>query len=224
MGVTDRDRSLAAELGLYLVLLPETSDDRRRGADPSAIRIPQNWAVKSAIDDTLVGILTFTETDCLYATRYATGMSGIEESVADALRWMTRVRHVRMGDGVRRESPADRARAVTECGAMATGADFDATAAQTALMDDQPDQMCPMCLTAMKKHGVLRDVLKRAQESGSSTPRQRDFIRRLLDEAACCGRPYLMDARSIDHMSIRTASATIDALRALKARHWMGDL
>jgi len=222
--ITDADKTLASELGLYLVQLPETSADRKLAAGPSAIRKPQNWAVKSAIDDTLVGILNFTEADCLYATRYATGVSGIEETVADALRWMTRLRHVRMDDGVQRESAAARARAITECGAMGTGADFDATAARCALINDQADEMCPACLTAMKARGILGELARHAQQSGSSTQRQREFIRQLLDEAACCGRTYLMDDRGIDRMSSRDASRAIDALKALKARHWMGDL
>ena len=224
--ITDADRALAAELGLYLVQLPETSDDRKLAADPSALRTPQNWAVKSTIDHSLVGLLYFTHVDSLYATRYTTGISAIDESVADALRWMTRLRHVRTGTdtAVHRESPAERARAVTECGAMATGADFTQSGAKSAVVNGSAEEVCPLCLTRMKDRGVLADVLSHAEESGSSTPRQRDFIRRLLNEAATCGRPFLMDTRDIDQMSGQHASAIIDALKSLKARHWQGDL
>ncbi|HSX21541.1 MAG TPA: hypothetical protein VLE97_02050, partial [Gaiellaceae bacterium] len=62
------------------------------------------------------------------------------------------------------------------------------------------------------------------EKSASSTPRQRAYVRRLLDEGARNARPYLMDARGIDQMSSREASATIDRLKALKERGWKGDL
>lgn len=224
--ITEADKTLAAELGLYLVQLPETSEDRKLATGPGAVRTPQNWAVKSTIDHSLVGVINFTAVDSLYAIRYTTAQSAIEESVADTLRWMTRLRHVRMGvdTAIHRESPTDRAHAVTECGAMATGADFTTTGAKSAVINGSAEEVCPLCLTRMKDRGVLADVLSYAEESGSSTPRQRDFIRLLLAEAAACGRPFLMDTRDIDQMSGQHASAIIDALKTLKARAWKGDL
>lgn len=221
MVITDADRTLAAELGLYLVQLPQTAEDRQIVADPRTMRAPQNWAVKSLIDQTLVGILHFTPVDSLYATKYAAGISSIEESVAEALRWMTRLRHVRTGeyDGMQ----SGRAGAITECGAMATGADFNKITATCAFINAQAEEMCPACLAKLEARGV-HDLSDLPDRRGTASPKQRDFIRRLLSEAACCGRPYLMDARDIDQMSSSAASATIDALKALKARAWKGDL
>lgn len=219
--VTDTDRTLATELGLYLVELPQTSEDRKLAADPRAIRSPQNWAVKSVNDQTLVGLLQFTPVDCLYATKYAAGISGIEESVAEALRWMTRLRHVRTGDYDGMQS--GRAGAITECGAMATGADFNKITAMCAFINAQAEEMCPACLAKLEARGV-HDLSDLPDRRGTASPKQRDFIRRLLSEAACCGRQHLMDTRDIDQMSSSAASSTIDALKALKARDWKGDL
>jgi len=219
MTITDTDRKIAAELGLYLVQLPETREDRKIAADPGSVRVPQNWAVKSTIDDVLVGLLNFTSVDSLYATRYSTGLSRIEETIADALRWMTRLRHVRTALTYVPESAHDRARAITVCGAMGTIADFGRQAAEDAIVGDEAHEMCVVCLAK-----IAPGVLKHADLRGSSTIKQREFIRSLLEEADVCGRPYLMDARAVDEMSSRMASATIDALKALKARNWQGDL
>ena len=70
----------------------------------------------------------------------------------------------------------------------------------------------------------MSDASNLSERSGSSSPRQRDFIRRLLDEGARSGRPYLMESRAIDQLSSREASRAIDALKSLKARDWKGDL
>lgn len=225
MSITDADRTLAAELGLYLVQLPETSEDRRLAADPRALRAPQNWAVKSALDHKLVGRLNFTPVDCLYATKYAAGISGIEETVADALRWMTRLRHVRTGtyDETIVGPKFERACAITECGAMATSADYNKIAAKSTLINGQAHEMCPACLAKLEARGI-RDLSNLSERAGSSTAKQRGFIRRLLDESARSGRPHLMAAWDIDGMSSRAASATIDALMSLKARDWKGEL
>ena len=212
--ITDADRNLAAELGLYLVRLPETDEDRKLAADPRAIRAPQKWQIKSALDHALVGRLHFTHVDCLYATKYAAGISVIEESVADALRWMTRIRHVRTGEHDGTEM-SGRASAITECSAMATSADFNTIEAESALINGQAHEICPDCLTKRS------DLSNLSERRGSATPKQRDFIRRLLDEAASWGRTHLMD---VDQMSSQSASAMIDALKSLKARDWKGDL
>jgi hypothetical protein len=223
MEITDADQILAAELGLYLVQLPETIADRKLAADPRALRAPQNWAVKSTIDQMLMGLLHFTPVDCLYATRYTTGLGRIEETVADALRWMTRLRHVRTGAYDPFATPFERAHAITECGAMATSADFDKSAAESAFVNGDADEVCIGCLAKIEARGGC-ETPKQSERRGSSSTKQRDLICRLLEEAAYYGRPYLMDARSLDQMSSQTASATIDALKALKARGWKGDL
>lgn len=223
--ISDADRTLAAELGLYLVQLPETDEDRALVADPRAIRTPQNWQVKSVLDHKPVGRIYFTSVDSLYATKYAAGISGIEETVADALRWMTRLRHVRTGeyDGTEIARPGsvlERARAITECNAMATSADFNKTSAESALINGQAHEVCPACLVKIEASGI-RNLSKVSERQGSVTPKQRDFIHRLLEEAARFGRQHCME---VDQMSSRSASAMIDALKALKARDWKGTL
>jgi hypothetical protein len=231
MAVTTDDRSFAAELGLILVLEPQTEDDKKNAADPHATRAPETWTVKDAIDKRPVGRLHFTATDSLYATKFATGVSGIEETVADALRWIAPlVRHARTGayDGVetivrRHGSTYDRPRAITECGAKATGADYAPVAAKSAVVNGEAGEMCPACKKKLEDKGI-RDASNLSERAASASPKQRGFIRRLLDEAARCGRPYLIDSRHVDQMSSRSASETIDALKSLKARNWKGDL
>jgi hypothetical protein len=229
--ITDADRSLAAELGLLLVQEPTTDRERQDAADPRATRTPARWTVKIAGTARVVGRLHFTAVDCLYASKLTAGISGIEETVADALRWIVPiVRHARTGayDGVetivrRHGSTYDRPRAITACGGKATGADYTPIAAKIAIRDGQAGELCPACRKKLEDRGV-RDASNLSARSGSSSPKQRDFLRRLLDEGARCGRPYLLEAREIDQMSSREASRTIDALRALKARDWKGDL
>jgi hypothetical protein len=229
--ITDADLSLAAELGLFLVRQAQTERDREEAADPRATRTPETWLVRSVLTKRPIGRLRFTPVDCLYATKLAAGISGMEESVADALRWIAPiVRHVRTGqyDGteviVRRfGSMIERPRAITECGAKATGADYNPVAAQSELVNGRSHEMCPACRKKLEERGA-RDLSHLPEKSASSTPRQRDYIRRLLDEGARNGRPYLVDARGVDQMSSRAASATIDRIKALKERGWKGDL
>lgn len=231
MAVSDADRTLAAELGLLLVKEPLAEADRQLAADPRAIRAPETWTVKVARDKRVVGRLHFTPADTLYASKFTAGISGIEETVADALRWIApMVRHARTGqyDGtevvVRRfGSMFERPRALTECGAKATAADYNCYAAKSAVFNGEAGEMCPACKKKLEDKGVV-DKSSLPERAGSSTTRQRSFIRRLLDEAARCGRPYLVDSRDVDQMSSRSASATIDALKSLKARNWKGDL
>lgn len=229
--VTDADYALAAELGLFLVRQAQTDRDREDAADPRATRAPETWLVRSVLTKQPIGRLRFTSVDCLYATKLTAGISGIEETVADALRWIAPVvHHVRTGtyDGtevvVRRfGSMIERPRAVTECGAKATGADYNPVAAKSELVNGRTHEMCPACRAKLEGRGV-RDLSNLSERHGSSTPKQRDYLRRLLDQGAQNGRPYLVDARRIDQMSSREASAMIDALRALKERGWKGDL
>lgn len=229
--ITDADYAIAAELGLFLVRQSETDRDREEAADPRAARKPETWLVRSVLTKRPIGRLRFTPVDTLYATKLAAGISGMEESVADALRWMAPiVRHVRTGkyEGtetiVRRfGSMIERPRAITECGANATGADYNPIAAQSELVNGQSHEMCPACRTKLEERGT-RNLSHLPARATSSTPRQRDYIRRLLDEGVREGRAYLLDARGIDQMSSREASATIDRLKALKDRGWKGAL
>ena len=229
--ITDADRTLAAELGLLLVRQPATEADEQLAADPRATRAPETWTVKVALTKRPVGRIHFTATDSLYASKFTAGISGIEETVADALRWIAPlVRHARTGqyDGtevvVRRfGSTFERPRALTECGAKSTGADLGPTAARSALTNGEAGELCPACRAKLEARGV-RDLSNLSERSGSASARQRSFIRHLIDEAARCGRPYLVDSRAIDQMSSRAASATIDRLKSLKARDWKGDL
>ena len=178
-----------------------------------------------------MGRLHFTEADNLYASKFTSNDSNIEETVADALRWIAPlVRHVRTGqyDGVetvvrRFGSTFDRPRAITECGAKSTAADYGPVAAKSAIINSTASEMCPVCRSKLEARGV-RDLSNLPENRGSSTAKQRDFIRRLLDEGARNGRPYLIEARDIDQMSSRSASAAIDQLKSLKARDWKGDL
>jgi len=231
LAVTDDDQTLAAELGLFLVQQPVTDEDRADAQHPNATREPETWLVRSALTKKPVGRLRFTAVDCLYASKYAAGISGIEETVADALRWIAPVvRHARTGkyDGTetivcRFGSTFERPRAITECGAKATGADYEPTGAKSAVVNGEAGEMCPACRAKLETKGV-RDASNLSERRGSASPKQCDFIRRLLDEGARNGRPYLMDARTIDQMSTRAASAAIDALKSLKSRDWKGDL
>lgn len=231
MTITDADRSLAAELDMLLVKEQLTEQERQDAADARAIRTPETWTVKVASTKRVIGRLHFTAVDRLYASKFTAGISGIEESVADALRWIAPViRHARTGeyDGVetivrRFGSTFDRPRAVTECGAKAGGADFNPTAARSAIINGEAGEMCPACRTKLEERGV-RDGRGLSDRPGSASASQCSFIRRLLDEAARNGRPYLMEARGIEQLSCRAASATIDRLKVLKARNWKGAL
>jgi hypothetical protein len=230
--VTDADRALANELGLLLHKHDETDQDRTAAADPRATRTPETWTVFAGSRARPVGRLHFTAVDCLYASKYAAGISGLEETVADALRWIAPiVRHVRTGeyDGTetivmqRTGKIFERPRAITECGAKATGADYNPIAAQSELINGRSHEMCPACRQKLEARGA-KDLSHLPERSSSSTARQRDYIRRLLDEGARNGRPYLMEARDIDQMSSRGASAAIDKLKSLKERGWKGAL
>lgn len=229
--ITDADRTLATELGLFLVQQPETDEDRADAQHPNASRAPETWLVRSVLTKKPLGRLRFTAVDCLYASKYGAAIHGIEETVADALRWIAPiVRHVRTGeyDGtetiVRRfGSMFERPRAITECGAKAAGADYNPIAAQSELINGRSHEMCPACRGKLEARG-MRDLSQLPERRGSSTPKQRDFIRRLLDEGARNGRPFLVEARDIDQLSSRSASAAIDALKSLKARDWKGSL
>ena len=193
--------------------------------------MPETWTVKVAITKRPVGRLHFTAADNLYASKFTSNDSNIEETVADALRWIAPlVRHVRTGqyDGVetvvrRFGSTFDRPRAITECAAKSTGADLGPVAAKSALINGEAGEMCPACREKLEARGI-RDAANLPENRGNSTAKQRDFIRRLLDEGARNGRPYLIEARDIDQMSSRSASAAIDQLKSLKARDWKGDL
>ena len=219
MTITDTDRTLAAELGLLLVKLPA---DETEG---------ETWAVKVAYDKRPIGRLQFTAADTLYASKFTSGDSTIEETVAAALRWIAPItRHARTGqyNGVeivvrRFGSTFERPLAVTECGGKPTGADYNSIAAKSAIINGEAGEMCPACKTKLEDKGV-HDSSHLSDRAASSTARQRSFIRQLVDEAARCGRPYLLDLRTIDPMSSRAASALIDALKRLKARNWKGDL
>lgn len=225
--VTPNDRTLAAELGLFLVQQPLTGEDRDDALHAHASRTPETWLVRSELTKKPVGHLRFTEVDCLYVSKYTAGISQLEETVAEALRWIAPlIRHVRTGqyDGTevivsRFRSTRERPRALTECGERSTGADYGPTAAQSELINGLPHEMCPDCRAKLEGRGT-RDLSHLSGRSGSSTARQQSYIRRLLDEGACCGRPYLVEARTINQMSSREASATIDHLRALKERNW----
>jgi len=230
--ITDDDRTLAAELGLLLIREAVSARDQQLAADPRATRVPENWLVKTTDTKRLVGRLHFTPVDCLYASKLATGVSGIEESVADALRWIAPIlRHVRTGEHDGTETVVlhaqgkiwDRPRALTECGAKATGADYNKIGARSAIVNGEAGEMCPACRRALEARGI-RDHAQLPGRRGTSTGKQQDFIRRLVDEAARCGRPYLLETRGIEQLSCREASATIDALQILKARNWKGEL
>lgn len=231
MAITDADRTLAAELGLLLVKQPTTADDEKLAADARATRAPETWTIKVAHDKRPIGRLHFTATDSLYASKFTTGVSRIEETVADALRWIAPlVRHALTGqyDGVetivrRFGSTFERQIALTECGAKSTGADYNRIAAKSVIINGEAGEMCPACREKLEAKGV-RAAAHLSDRRGSSTHRQRCFIWRLVDEAAHCGRPFLIDTRAIDQLSSRSASALIDALKALKERNWKGDL
>lgn len=229
--ITDADLALAAELGLFLVRQLETERDREEASDPRALRTPETWLARSVLTKRPLGNLHFTPVDCLYVTKLTTGISAMEETVADALRWIAPiVRHARTGkyEGtetiVRRfGSMIERPKALTECGASSTSADYNPTAAKGELINGQSYEMCPACRAVLEARGT-RNLAHLPARQSSSTPRQRAFIQRLLDDAAQNGRAHLMDARRIDAMSSREASATIDRLKNLQGRGWKGDL
>jgi hypothetical protein len=229
--LTPDDRTLAAELGLFLVEEPLTDEDPNDTPQPTAVRIPETWLVRCVLTKKPIGRLRFTAVDSLYVSKYAAGLSQVAETVAEALRWIAPlIRHVRTGqyDGTevmvfRFRSMRERPRALTECGAKSTGADYSPVAGQSALINGQAHEMCPACRAKLEARGA-QDLSHLSARRGSSTPRQQSYLRRLIDEGACSGRPYLMEARTIPQMSLREASEMIDRLRSLKERNWKGDL
>lgn len=229
--ITPADQVLAADLGLFLIQEPTTNEDRNDTQRLDATRIPEIWLARSTLTKKPIGRLHFTEVDCLYVSKYAAGLSQIEETVAEALRWIAPLtRHVRTGqyDGTeviisRFRSMRERPRALTECGGRSTGADFNPTDAQSALHNGQSHEMCPDCREKLEGRGA-RDLSHLPGRSGSATGRQQSYIRRLLDEGARNGRPHLLEERGLSQMSSREASATIDRLRGLKERDWKGNL
>jgi hypothetical protein len=222
--VTDHDRSLAADLGLYLVEIPLVEDDRTQS-------LLAHWIAKSVLTQKIVGRLRFTTVDTLYVTKYGSSTSSIEETVGDALRWLTRVdRHVRTGVYVGSEivirrfaSLRLRPRALTECGGKATDADYSPSDAESALINGRSHEMCPSCRDKLDARGV-GNLARLSTVPTSSSPRQRAYLRRLFDEGAQNGRPYLIDTATIDNLSNRDASALIDRFQRLRERDWKGDL
>jgi hypothetical protein len=228
LAITDADRSLAFDLGLYLVKLPETEDDLAQ----ASTRVPETWQVKRVLDHRVMGTLRITAVDSLYVTKATNNATSLEETVAEALQWLSpTLRHVRTGEYKGTETVfvlaykemRERPIALTECGAKATGADYTQTAAKSDLINGQSHEMCPACQLKLEDKGV-KDHSNLSDRRGSASDKQRDFIRRLLHQGACNGRPYLIDTRMIDQMSNRSASAMIDALKSLKDRGWTGDL
>jgi len=230
--ITSADHSLAAELGLFLVQLPVTDEDRNEAKHPGAVRVPQTWLVRSILTKKRLGNLRFTAVDSLHASKYAAGTSALEETISDALRWITPlVRHVRTGtyEGteviVRRYgSMIERPRALTMCRARSTGADYTISEARSALINGRSHEMCPTCregLGALEGHEVREFPLK---ESARSTAAQQTYLRHLLDEGARSGHPHLPEPRGINRLSRSEASALIDRLRFLKEHGWSRSL
>jgi hypothetical protein len=181
------------------------------------------WPTRLAIN--LAAAILGSEADAL-----ACIVDAQEQLRADALAKLRA--HVRTGTyrgtierrirGLMREMP----RAETLCGGEATSKDHTLTGARQTIRDaSEPwlSDMCPACRAKLEVDGA-RDLSNLPARSGSSTVKQRSYLRRLLDEGARSGRPYLMEARDLDQMSSRSASAAIDKLRALKERGWEGDL
>jgi hypothetical protein len=222
LAVTAADRSLAADLGLFLVRLPPTDEDRAQAVD-------EHWLVKSVLTCKIVGRIRFTAVDSLYVTKYGAGASAIEETIFAALRWLTRVdRHVRTGQyaGVevvirRFASMRQRSRALTECGRAATDADYSPIEAESELINGRTHEMCPVCREKLEARGVGNIAQLSAQ--ASSTARQLAYLRSLLDEAARNGRPYLVDT-ALDTLTRHEASALIDRCHRLRERDWKGSL
>lgn len=154
--LSDADRALAAELGLLLVQQPVTDTDRIEAAHPQAVRFPESWLVRSVLTRWPLGRLRFTAVDCLYVSKFDAGLSGIEESVAEALYWITPLqRHARTGEYsgteviVRRfGSMFERPRALTECGAKASAADYSPIRARSALVNG--GEICPLCRSKLE--------------------------------------------------------------------------
>jgi hypothetical protein len=231
LAITDADRTFASELGLFLVRAPDTAAEHDAARNLHAMRVPETWLVRSVITKRRLGSLRFTEVDCLYVIRYSDTSQRIEETVAEALRWIVpTLRHVRTGTYAGTElvvrrlgSTFERPRALTECGAKSTGADYGPTSAKSALINGDASEMCQACRAKLEVKGSL-DLSHLSDRRGSSSPQQRSYIRRLLDEGARNGRPYIVEARDLDRLSCREASATIDQLKELKRRAWKGDL
>ena len=229
--ITPADRTLAAELGLFLIQQSPTAENRNAARRSEISQIPETWLVRCELTKKPVGRLHFTEVGSLYVSKYAAGVSQMEETVADALRWIAPlIRHVRTGqyEGTeviipRFRSMQERPRALTECGARSRGADYTPIAAQSELLNGGSHEMCPTCRAKLEDRDT-RDRSTLAGRSGSSTLRQQSYIHRLLDEGLQNGRPDLVETRTVRQMSSREASATIDRLRALKERDWKGKL
>ena len=201
--VTDADRALAADLGLVLV---RQTTARQRTNDASR-HPPETWMVKVAATGRPVGRLHFTEARSLYATKFAASKSCIEETVAAALRWVApAVRHARLD-----EPPS-----ATECGAAPGAADHSSAEARSAILNGEASEVCVDCRATLEARGVSDDLPDRA---GSATPRQRAFLRRLLEQARRHGLAFALEGAA-HATSSRAASEMIDALKALRASEW----
>jgi hypothetical protein len=245
--ITPAHRTLASELGLFLVRQPLTDEDCLAAQRPDAVRSPQIWLVRCAFTKRPIGRLRFTEVDCLYVTKYAANISRLEEAVAGALHWIAPlIRHVRTGQYAGTEvivprfrSMHVRPRPLTECGARSTSADYDPTDAQSELINGQSHEMCPACRAKLEERGarefstlpagssVEPSAGSRATPLTKNSPptlRQQTYIRRLLEEGERNGRLHLVEEQNIHQLSGREASTIINRLKALKERSWKGEL
>ena len=226
--ITEADLALAASLGLSLVRKTTTAREAADALDPRATRMPESWLVMDA-RKRQVGSIHFTPIDTLRASKLATGVTGPEETVAAALLLIAPViRHVRTGrvrrHGDRRHQRKDPRSPPRDhrmwCGSDRCRLQLDRGARQTAR---RPGTRDVPCMPRQARRQRRERPLAPARGAAAALLRkQRDFLRRLLDEGARSGRPYLIEARAIDQMSSREASAKIDDLIALKARRWKG--
>jgi hypothetical protein len=120
--------------------------------------------------------------------------------------------------GLQREMP----RAETLCGGEPTSKDHNrAAAAQTIRDRAEPwySDMCPACRAQLEGAGA-RDLSHLPGRSGTATGPQLNYLRALCHEGFAARYP-VPNRHAVDRMSAREASATIDTLKAAKAKGWI---
>ena len=158
-----------------------------------------------------------------------------------ALRERFAIYHVRAGEtpgyrsAVRVATSAAPAAARTLCDEKPTGRDLTPSSARTLIRDgqvrtkaslDMPgarDHLVTMCPTCREKLGAaVKDLSHLSARDGSATDAQRDYLRRLLDEAFVhhYAHDTGLDRHHLGRVSKREASAAIDRLLAAKKGGW----
>lgn len=135
------------------------------------------------------------------------------------------VAHVRTGEyhgtvfRMVRGAPREMPRAVTVCGAEATGPDFTRPAAIGEIIDDG-SRLAEMCLACRACIEAATGARPMTHLRGRITGAQEVYLRRLLIEARGRCPDVPLDSHHLGGTTARFAAFAIEALKAAKARDW----